>query len=188
MFSLSCLKPIFGLMCMHAKLLQSCPTLCDPMDCSLSGSSVRGILQARMPEWVTIPFSRGSFWPKDQTQVSCIAGRFLTVWATREDFCLFTDCLSLSLLNFKLSVGRNYFHLSHFFSYLQCLAQCMAGSRLYKNIRLFVESSKRRGYMYTYSCFNLLYSRTQHCKTIILQWKKRWINHVCCLGCWLMLR
>ena len=56
---------------------QSCPTLCDPMDCGPSGSSVYGILQARILEWVAIPFSRGSSQSKDQTQVSRIAGRFL---------------------------------------------------------------------------------------------------------------
>ena len=49
------------------------------MDCSLPGSSVRGILQARIMEWVTIPFSRGSSQPGDQTWGSCIAGRFFTV-------------------------------------------------------------------------------------------------------------
>ena len=50
-----------------------------------SSASLHWILQARRLEWVTIPFSRGSFWPRDQTQVSCIAGRFFIVWATRED-------------------------------------------------------------------------------------------------------
>ena len=53
---------------------QSCLTLCDPMDCSSPGSSVCGILQARILEWVAIPFSRGSSQPRNWTQVSCIAG------------------------------------------------------------------------------------------------------------------
>ena len=53
------------------------------MDCSLPGSSVHRILQARILEWVAISFSRASSWPKDWTQVSCIAGRFFTVWATQ---------------------------------------------------------------------------------------------------------
>ena len=66
------------------ELAQSCPTLCDPLDCSLPGFSVHGIFQARVLEWVAISFSRGSFWPRDQTQVSCIAGRRFTLWATRE--------------------------------------------------------------------------------------------------------
>ena len=63
---------------------QLCPTLCHPMDYSPPDSSVGGILQARVLEWVVIPFSRGSSQPRDQTQVSHIAGRFFTVWAIRE--------------------------------------------------------------------------------------------------------
>ena len=58
-----------------SEVAQSCPTLCDPVDCSPPGSSIHGILQARILEWVAISFSRGSFRPRDQTQVSCIAGR-----------------------------------------------------------------------------------------------------------------
>ena len=57
---------------------QSCLTLCDPMDCSPPGSSVHGILQARILGWVAIPFSRGSSPPRDRTHVPCIAGRFFT--------------------------------------------------------------------------------------------------------------
>ena len=52
---------------------QSCPTLCNPMDCSPLCSSVHGILQARVLEWVAIPCSRGSSWPRDWTRDSCIA-------------------------------------------------------------------------------------------------------------------
>ena len=71
------------------KLLSSCPALCHPMDCNLSGFPVHGILQARIVEWVATPFSGRSSQPRDQTQVSCIAGRLFTVWATREalDLC-----------------------------------------------------------------------------------------------------
>ena len=61
------------------KVGQLCPTLCNPMDCI-----VYGILQARILEWVAFPFSRGSSQPRDQTQVSYIAGGFFTSWATRE--------------------------------------------------------------------------------------------------------
>ena len=69
-----------------AKVLvtQSCLTLWNPMDCSLPGSSVHGILQARIQEWVAISYSRGSSWPRDLTHFFCTAGRFFTVWATRE--------------------------------------------------------------------------------------------------------
>ena len=62
----------------------SCPTLCDPMDCSLSGSSVHGILQAKILEWVARPFSRGSFQLRDRTLVSCIAGGFFMVEPLRK--------------------------------------------------------------------------------------------------------
>ena len=61
---------------------QSCLTLCDSVDCSPTGSSVHGILQARILEWVAISFSRGYSQLKDGTRVSHIAGRFFTVWAT----------------------------------------------------------------------------------------------------------
>ena len=61
-----------------------CLTLCNSMDCSWPGPSVHGILQARTLEWVAMPSSRGSSQPRDQTQMSHIAGRFFTVWATRE--------------------------------------------------------------------------------------------------------
>ena len=66
------------------KVAQLCPTLCDSMDCSLPGSSVHGISQARILERVAIHFSRGFFQPRDWTQVSCIAGKFFTIWTTRE--------------------------------------------------------------------------------------------------------
>ena len=68
----------------YVLVFQSCLTLCDPVDYSLPGSSVHGILQARILEWVAISFSRGSSQPRDQTQVSCIVGRFFIVWATRD--------------------------------------------------------------------------------------------------------
>ena len=60
------------------------PTLCESKDCSWPGSSVHGILQAEVLEWVAIPFSRGSSHPRGQTQVSCIVGRFFTFWTTKE--------------------------------------------------------------------------------------------------------
>ena len=74
-------------MYVHAKSLQSCPTLCDPMDFSCSGSSVHGILQARILEWVAMTSSLRSSWPGDQTQVSyvsALAAGFFTPSATLE--------------------------------------------------------------------------------------------------------
>ena len=64
--------------CNH-EVTQSCPTLWDPMD-----YTVRGILHARILEWVAFPFSSGSFWPRNRTGVSCIACEFFTNWATKE--------------------------------------------------------------------------------------------------------
>ena len=74
-------------LCLHVYLVlvtQSCPTLCEPMDCSPPVSSVHGILQARIQEQVVIPFSRRSSQPWDPTWVSWNAGRFFTIKATRE--------------------------------------------------------------------------------------------------------
>ena len=78
----------FLLQCMKVKtereseVAQSCLTLCDPMDYSPPSSSVHGILQARILEWVAIPFSRESSQRRYPTQVSCISGSFFTNWAT----------------------------------------------------------------------------------------------------------
>ena len=68
------------------KVTQSCPILCNPTDCRLPGSSVHGIHQIRIPEWVAIPFSTGSSQPRNQTLglIFHTAGRFFTVWATKE--------------------------------------------------------------------------------------------------------
>ena len=67
------------LMLSGAQVLQLCPTFCDPMDCSPPGSSVPGILQARLLEWIAMPSSRGSSRPRDGSWVCCIAGGFFTV-------------------------------------------------------------------------------------------------------------
>ena len=72
--------------CMHAELPHSCPTLCDPMDCSPPSPSVHRILQARILEWVAIPFSRGSSWPRVRTCISyvtCIGSWVLTTSTAR---------------------------------------------------------------------------------------------------------
>ena len=72
------------LMKVKVLVIHSCLTLCDLMDGSPLDSSVHGILLARILEWVAIPFSTASSQPRDQTWVSCIAGGFFTLWATRE--------------------------------------------------------------------------------------------------------
>ena len=70
--------PLF-LLPMGVLVSQSCPVLCDPIDCSPQGSSVHEILQARILEWVAMPFSRESSRPRDQTWISHIAIRFFTL-------------------------------------------------------------------------------------------------------------
>ena len=75
---------------------KSCPTLSDPMDCSLPGYSVHGISQARILEWVSISFSRGSSQPRDQTCISCLVGGFFTTELP----------------------GKPTFHMSRFYSHL----------------------------------------------------------------------
>ena len=68
----------------ESEVAQLCLTLCDPMDCSLPGSSVHGIFQATVLEWIAISFSRGSSQPRNRTRVSHIVDRRFTIWATRE--------------------------------------------------------------------------------------------------------
>ena len=108
-YDLRCCKD-FGFYVMNGKQLgvlnrrevtQSCPTLCDPMDCSLPGSSLHGIFQTRILEWVFISFSRRSSQTRDWTWVSRITDRCFTVWATREEVII--------LLSFKNNhSGINY--------------------------------------------------------------------------------
>ena len=86
--------------CVLAKSLQSCPTLCDPMDCSPSGSSVHGISQGRIPEWVAIFSSRGSSQTRDWTCISCgscTAGRFFTAEPSGEALLRTVRLLTLEI-------------------------------------------------------------------------------------------
>ena len=91
----------FHYVCVCAELLQSCLTLSDPRDCSLLGSSVHGLLQARILGWVAISSSRGSSQTRDRTHVSCIfyTGRWiLYCWATREALLHYNTCVYCSSL------------------------------------------------------------------------------------------
>ena len=90
MVELWCLSCVTAPAChvkVKALVTQSCPTVCDPMGCSPPGPSVGGISQARILEWVVLSFSRGSSRSRDRTRVSCIAGSFLTIWATWFNKC-----------------------------------------------------------------------------------------------------
>ena len=91
-------KPDFPSLYCWREVAQSCPTLCDPVDCSPPGFSVHGILQARILEWVAISFSRESSRPRDRTQVSRIGGRRFNLWATREaSYCWVIEFLIVLL-------------------------------------------------------------------------------------------
>ena len=96
---------LFLLQCMKVKseseVTQSCPTLSDPMDCSLPGSSFHGIFQARVLEWVATAFSRGSSRPRDWTHISCIGRWVLYHWATRE--------ASVQINSFQIIINLDFF-------------------------------------------------------------------------------
>ena len=108
-------KYMLGLVCVL--VAQACPTLCNPMDCSPPGSSVHGILQAWIQEWVAISLSRGSSQPRNQSWVSCFAGGCFTAWATREAhvrlprrfniwICQAWDSFAFSVTNFWVKFGH----------------------------------------------------------------------------------
>ena len=101
------------------------------MDCSQPGSSVHGILQARILEWVAIPFFKGSFQPRDWIQVSCAAGRFFTIWATREALSFTVSQSSLKLMSIEPEMPSSYLTLCRPFSY---------GSR--KNIQITLTTAQ----------------------------------------------
>jgi len=81
--------------CVCVLVTRSCPTLCNPIYCSLPGSSAHGILQARILEWVAIPFSRGSSRTRDRTQISCFGGRVFTIWAAAAAAMSLQSCPTL---------------------------------------------------------------------------------------------
>ena len=89
-----------------SEVAQSCPTLCDPMDCSPPGSSVHGVLQARILGWVAISFSRESSRPRDRTQVSSIAGRCFNLWVYALHVCESRSVKSDSLQHHGLYPAR----------------------------------------------------------------------------------
>ena len=104
------LSPVCVCVCVCVCMCVSCSVMsnsCDLMNCSPPGFFVHGISQARILEWVSIPFSRGSSQPRDWTQVSRIAGRFFIIWATRQEVChLCQNPIRKSLILFPPKNGR----------------------------------------------------------------------------------
>ena len=112
---------------------QLCPTLCVSMDCSPSGSS------ARILEWIAIPFFRGFPQSRPQTRISCIAGRFFTVWATKHewkksildheinnmDISIFPHSLALFSGHVKMCVHVSNLHRHKFYIYRPCIILCL---------------------------------------------------------------
>ena len=88
---------------------QSCPTLCDYMDSSPPVSSVHEIFQARIPDWIAIPFSTGSSQPRNWTRVSYTAGRFFTIWATRE-----AHFYIIGILTYYFCGSFQFFNLTYY--------------------------------------------------------------------------
>ena len=96
-----------------SEVAQSCPTLCDPMDCSLTSSSVHEIFQARVLEWVAISFSRRSSQPKDWICISCIGKQIFYKWATWEaQWSILLMGIIIDDIKWKLFRWIIY-HLSH---------------------------------------------------------------------------
>ena len=117
-------------------------TLCNFMDCSPSGFSVHGILQARILGWTTIPFSRGSSWSRDWTLVSCIARRFFTVCTTGKSlFSLYSpnNC-SIYWASFSLLLS---FYLSQYPFPPHCVSFLLLHNHLDKSYCMYVKTQLR---------------------------------------------
>ena len=118
-----------------SEVAQSCPTVCDPMDCKLPGSSIHGIFQARVLEWGAMAFSRGSSWPRDWTPASCIVGRRFTIWATRlPQFTSNSTCPLVNRLFFGVYTILKHFTLIGLYKdiILEKVLLLLCGEKLFK--------------------------------------------------------
>ena len=121
---------------------------CNPIDCSPPGSPVHRILQAKILEWVAISFSRGSSWPRNWTQVSCIADRFWTNWATREAFSFISYSywilFPLFTKNFySLQLGHINFYRAFYNSISQSqMLWSLEENRMFKNAHWLLVDEK----------------------------------------------
>ena len=158
---------------------QSCLTLCDSMDCSPPGSSVHGIFQARILEWVATPFSQGSSWPRDWTHVSCvscIAGRFFTHWATNP-----THCVPFPKSQLTLLLPRFPFHqYSYFVQVPDHLAKMLAnlhnffgynGSNQSKKTNVLCDRLPTRKTFSPYSLVELVCCSSQSPDEVNVTWR-----------------
>ena len=109
-----------------------CPALWDPMKLYLPGSSTHRNLQARILEWVSIPFSRGSSWPRDWTWVSCIGSRFFTIWATTQMIQLSGPTVQFQI-NCSIPNQLAYFYISVSKAACFLVSKCLLVSLDYSN-------------------------------------------------------
>ena len=129
-------------MCVSAT--QSCPILCDPVNGSWPGSSVRGILQARILEWIAISSSRGTSQPRDQTLVSCISctgERSLYHWATWEVHCLWEWSINCPTFHLSLEEAKSLRELGQGIQEACCPTEAVWLSEPQWNLRVLMKPS-----------------------------------------------
>ena len=148
---------------MLCSVTQSCPTFCDPMDSSSPLSM--GILQARILEWVAMLSSRGSSQPRDQTQVSSIAGGFFTIWATREAQILNYSPFKIQLKFYHFQETILKFYTSKTYVYLICYV-LLRYTYMYTSICISLKLRQKRPLILASSLENLQF--ITHRKLILL--------------------
>ena len=112
--SKSVVQSMFKRCCLRAKSLQSCLTICDPMACSPPGSSIHGILQARVLDWVASSYSRGHSWPKDWTHISCVSciGRWILYYCDIWEAQVTNSIKTLKMVHVKKSLKKRLWRRS----------------------------------------------------------------------------
>ena len=141
------------------EVTQSCPTLCNSVDCRPPSYPVHGILQARILQWIVISFFRGSSQPKDRTQISYIASKFFTIWPTKEDLkCLKkrSEWLHLSLPCPPGKLFTPFFVFACLNSYKDCLGFRWGG----KKGRVLRKAQREEGYISPHGSSSLLCDAT----------------------------
>ena len=160
-----------------SKGIQSCPTLCDPMDCILPDSAFSWIFQARILEWIAVSFSRGSSLARDWTGISCITGRLLNVWDTRE---VPGETIALTIQTFVGKVMSLLFNaLSRFVIAVLPRSKCLLISWLQSPSAVILESRKIKSVtastFSTFINFNTIYSFIGYDENFTILVNKTWI-------------